>query len=544
LAPQIKATYDFVIVGAGSAGCVLANRLSEGGESQVLLLEAGPADNSPMIRVPGFFTTAYRTPGQYGWVYSTAPQRHVDKRVMRDIRGKTLGGSSSLNGMLYCRGASSDYDGWAAAGNDGWNYREILPYFKRLEDYEDGESDYHGAGGPLYVGRSKLSHPLARAFVDAAQEAGHPYSEDINGAQREGFGPSHFTIKKGRRWSAAVGYLRPAMDRPNLTVATGALATRILLEKGRATGIEFVQGNHKQNVSAGEVILSAGAFQSPHLLMLSGIGAGDPLRKIGAAPRVDLPGVGKNLHDHGSITAQADCTAPITYARLNDPFFLGKELMRYAFKREGLMAECTIEAVGMFKAAVDSAIPDIKCQFVPIRLDLKTGLPLPQHGMINRMELTVPDSRGELRLASADPLAAPIIDVNYLAEESDRVRLRNAMRAAMEIFLQPAFKEFGVTPVAPVDLDDDVALDQHIRATLTNDHHAAGTCAMGKGPQAVVDAQLRVHGLEGLRVVDCSIMPKVVSGNTNAPTMMIAEKASDMILGKAPLPAAELKGAA
>ena len=542
MAPVLKASYDFVIVGAGSAGCVLANRLTADGDKQVLLLEAGPADNSMMLSVPGFFTTAYRTPGPFGWVYQTAPQQHVDKRVMRDIRGKTLGGSSSMNGMLYCRGAAADYDGWAAGndGSPGWSYREILPYFKRLEDYEDGESTYHGADGPLYVGRSKLSHPLAKAFVEAAQEAGHPYSEDINGAQREGFGPSHFTIKKGRRWSAAVGYLRPALKRPNLTVATGAQATRIMLDKARATGIEFVQNGRKQSVSAGEVILSGGAFQSPHLLMVSGIGAGDPLKKIGVSPRVDLPGVGKNLHDHGSITAQADCTAPITYARLNDPFFLGKELMRYAFQREGLMAECTIEAVGMFKGMADSVIPDIKCQFVPIRLDLKTGMPLPQHGMINRMELTVPDSRGELRLASADPLAAPIIDVNYLAAERDVVRLRNAMRVAMEIFRQPAFKEFGVTPVIPVDFDKDQTLDAYIRQTLTNDHHAAGTCAMGNGPDAVVDPQLRVHGVDGLRVVDCSIMPKVVSGNTNAPTMMIAEKASDMILGKTPLPAAQL----
>ena len=255
MAPVLKASYDFVIVGAGSAGCVLANRLTADGDKQVLLLEAGPADNSMMLSVPGFFTTAYRTPGPFGWVYQTAPQQHVDKRVMRDIRGKTLGGSSSMNGMLYCRGAAADYDGWAAGndGSPGWSYREILPYFKRLEDYEDGESTYHGADGPLYVGRSKLSHPLAKAFVEAAQEAGHPYSEDINGAQREGFGPSHFTIKKGRRWSAAVGYLRPALKRPNLTVATGAQATRIMLDKARATGIEFVQNGRKQSVSAGEV---------------------------------------------------------------------------------------------------------------------------------------------------------------------------------------------------------------------------------------------------------------------------------------------------
>ena len=532
--------FDIIIVGAGSAGCVLANRLTDGTGLNVLLVEAGPADRSPLIHMPGFFAAMYR-PGKFAWVYPTAPQVHVDGRVMRDVRGKVLGGSSSTNGMLYCRGAAQDYDGWAAMGNDGWSYREVLPYFKRAEDHACGEDAYHGVGGPLHVLRSPVNNPLARAFIQAAIEAGHPYNEDINGARREGFGPAESTVWRGRRWSTASAYLRPARRRPNLTVMTGAHVTRILLDKGKATGIELRQGKDRHVFSAGEVVLSAGAFQSPHLLLLSGIGDGDQLASHGIAVHAELKGVGRNLHDHASITAHATCTAPLSQAKLLSPVHAGKELLRGVFGRRGFMAECSIEAVGMIRSVPDQAVPDIKYQFVPIRLDHMTGDPLPEHGMVNRMELTVPESRGTLRLASADPSALPILDANYLGEEGDRKRLRAALRTAIDIYRQPAFEEYGVKPDMPVrDMDDDAALDAYIRATLTNDHHAAGTCKMGQGDEAVVGADLRVHGIDRLRVVDASIMPQVVSGNTNAPTIMIAEKASDMILGRAPLPAATL----
>ncbi|QZP09209.1 GMC family oxidoreductase N-terminal domain-containing protein [Caenibius sp. WL] len=536
--PQENRHFDIVIVGAGSAGCVLANRLSDGTGLRVLLVEAGPKDRSPLIHIPGFFTAMYR-PGKFSWVYPTAPQPHVDGRVLRDVRGKVLGGSSSTNGMLYCRGAAADYDGWAAMGNAGWSYREVLPYFKRAEDHDGGGDAYHGVGGPLHVKRSRVEHPLARAFIAAAVEAGHPYNEDINGARREGFGPAEATIWHGRRWSTASAYLKPALKRPNLTVMTGAQVTRILIDKGRAVGIELARGSHVVTCMAGEVVLSAGAFQSPHLLMLSGIGDGRKLAAHGIRAGVDLPGVGANLHDHASITAHARCSAPISYSSLLNPLHAGQELFKGLIGRRGFMADCSIEAVGMVRSLPEQPVPDIKYQFVPIRLDPLTSQPLPEHGMVNRMELTVPESRGEVRLASADPLALPVLDANYLAEPGDLARLREALRMAIEIYRQPAFREFGVEPDLPVaDMADDAALDTYIRATLTNDHHAAGTCKMGHDPAAVVDARLRVHGVDNLRVVDASVMPVVVSGNTNAPTIMIAEKASDMILGREPLPAA------
>lgn len=527
-------------MGAGSAGCVLANRLSDGTGLNILLVEAGPYDRSPLIHVPGLFSTLYRS-GKFGWVYRTTPQSQIDGRVLRDLRGKVLGGSSSVNGMLYCRGAAQDYDGWAAMGNDGWGYRDVLPYFKRAEDHDRGEDTFHGVGGPLHVQRSPVNNALAKAFIKAGVEAGHSYNEDINGTRREGFGPAEATIWRGRRWSAASAYLRPANHRPNLTVMTGAHVTRVLLDRNRATGIELRQGKDRHTFSAGEIVLSAGAFQSPHLLLLSGIGHGEQLASHGIAVHAELPGVGRNLHDHASITAHATCSAPLSQARLLNPLFAVQELLRGLVRRKGFMAECSIEAVAMIRSTPQQTVPDIKYQFVPIRLDHITGDALPEHGMVNRIELTVPESRGELRLASADPLAPPVLDANYLAEPSDRRRLRLALRTAIELYRQPAFQAYGVVPDIPVrDLDDDAELDAYIRATLTNDHHAAGTCKMGGGRDAVVDASLRVHGIKHLRVVDASIMPQVVSGNTNAPTMMIAEKASDIILGRECLPAAAL----
>lgn len=407
--------FDIIIVGAGSAGCALAHRLTEDTGLRVLLVEAGPKDSSHLIRIPGLFATMYHQ-GRYAWVYPTAPQAGVDGRSLRDVRGKVLGGTSSINGMLYCRGAAADYDGWAAMGNPGWSYSEVLPYFKRAEDHNCGEDAYHGSGGPLHVQRSTVDHPLARAFIDAGVEAGFPRNEDINGAQRAGFGPAESTVWRGRRWSAADAYIRPARGRKNLTVLTDAHVTRVLIQNGQATGINVIQGKEEVTYSAGEVILSAGAFHSPHLLMLSGIGDGAQLSSVGIRTLIDLPGVGQNLHDHASISAHATCTAPISWAKLTSPVHAGLEMMKSIFLRRGFLAGCTIEAVGMVKSTAEMEVTDIKYQFVPIRLNPLTDEPLAEHGMVNRMELTVPESRGEIRLASANPLDLPILDAQYLSD--------------------------------------------------------------------------------------------------------------------------------
>ncbi len=531
MARGFSKSYDIIIVGAGSAGCVLANRLSQDGARNILLLEAGPRDKSPLIHVPGFFSAMYRA-GRFAWVYNTAPQRHVDGRVLRDIRGKVLGGSSSVNGMLYCRGAPADYDGWAALGNEGWSYREVLPYFKRAEDHSAGANAYRGVGGPLTVTRAEVRNPLALAFMQAGVQAGFPYNEDINGQEREGFGPAEWTIRNGRRWSAAAAYLRPALRRPNLTVLSGVQACKVVLEGTRAVGVEVQTGGACHVVNASTVVLSAGAFESPHILMLSGIGDAQKLAAVGITPRVHLPGVGQNLHDHPSITVHATCTAPVTMARLLNPVVAAHEALRALVARRGVLAECSIEAVAMLRATPESAVPDVKCQFVPIRLDPVTGAPLKAHGMLNRLELTVPESRGELRVRAADPRVPPEIDLNFLSHPDDVRKLRNAFRMAVDVFSQPAFAPFGTKVDLPPGGMNDEAIDAYIRQTLTNDHHAAGTCAMGQSAQAVVDQTLRVHGVENLRVVDASIMPRVVSGNTNAPVMMIAEKAADMILAR------------
>jgi len=529
--------FEHVIVGAGSAGCVLAHRLSADASRRVLLVEAGGSDWSPLVRAPGGLLPIMIS-GAFNWGYVSTPQKHLNDRVLYLPRGKVLGGSSSTNGMVYCRGTRSDYDEWSRLGNPDWSYAEVLPYFRRAETHELGASAYHGGSGPLRVGRMRVEHPLARAFVEAGQQAGHPYNDDTNGARRFGFGPTDVTAWQGRRQSSSTAYLAPARGRPNLSVITKALATRILFEGRRAVGVELVRRGRLERVRAArEVILSAGALNSPKLLLLSGVGAGAQLRAHGISEVLDLPGVGENLQDHLATHVKLRSRVPNSLFKYFGPLQGALAVARYVAFRRGPLADPGMEAVAFVGSTPGLADPDVKFHFL-MALYRNNGRELiPEHGFGVHVNAVKPRSRGSLRLASADPAAAPRIDQNYLADPHDLAVMRAGIRIAREVFRQRAFdpyrgEELDPGPQAVSDAD----LDAYVREKSEADYHSVGTCGMGNGPLAVVDAELRVHGLEGLRVADASVMPRIVSGNTNLATIMIAEKASDLILGRPALP--------
>ncbi len=522
---------DYIIVGAGSAGCVLANRLSADPTIEVVLLEAGGRDSSPFIHMPAGYRQLMIS-GAVDWGYRTSPQKHCYDRSFHWPRGKVLGGSSSINGMVYIRGHASDYDRWAQLGNRGWSYAEVLPYFKRAESWEHGEDEYHGGGGPLRTSRVKDFHPLALAWLEAGAQAGYQRTSDVNAASQEGFGPLDSTISEGRRYSTAYCYLRPALSRPNLKVITHALASRVLMQGGRAVGVEYLRKGRTETLRADrEVILAGGAINSPQLLQLSGIGDGDHLRALGLKTVHDLKGVGRNLSDHVAAEIRQMCARPISLLNELRPLKIAKSLVRYMLTRKGPIAHPGIEAVAFVKSRPEIVAPDLQYHFIMIMYG-ENGLELHKsHGYQPLVNVQRPESVGTVLINSSDPTKAPDIDPNYLAEPEDIRVLRDGVKIGREVLAQHAFDPYRGPELSPgADVKTDAQIDEYLRRNCHTQYHPVGTCKMGQDSMGVVDASLKVHGLEGLRVVDASIMPTMVSANTNAATIMIAEKGSDMIL--------------
>ncbi len=524
--------YDYIIIGGGSAGCVLAARLSEDPGVQVALLEAGPPDDSVLIHCPAGLALLAKS-GQANWGLQTVPQAGLNGRCGYQPRGKVLGGSSSVNAMIYTRGHPRDYDDWAAQGNPGWAWSDVLPFFKRAEHNERGADDFHGSGGPLNVMDLRSPNRHSPDFVQAGVEAGYAHNPDFNGAEQEGVGLYQVTHKNGERYSAAKAYLTPHRARPNLHVLTGAHATRILLEGKRAVGVEFVHGGQKRELRATrEVLLSAGALLSPQLLMLSGIGPADQLREHGITLHHELPGVGRNLQDHVDVVLVYD--APQLTELFGLSFKGALNMVRGIFEwrrqRSGMLTTNFAEAGGFIRSQASEAIPDLQLHFVVGKLVNHGRTTTTGHGYSCHVCLLRPKSRGSVRLASADPLAAPLIDPAFLAERDDMDRLIRGFKLMRSILLQPALARFGARELpASASARSDAQIEDFIRNHADTIYHPVGSCRMGPGPMDVVDAQLRVHGLQGLRVVDASVMPGLVGGNTNAPVIMMAEKAAALI---------------
>ncbi len=524
--------FDYLIVGGGSAGSVLAARLSEDPAINVALLEAGPRDDSVLIHCPAGLALLAKS-GQANWGFQTVPQAGLDGRRGYQPRGKVLGGSSSINAMIYTRGHRQDYDHWAAQGNPGWRWDDVLPYFKRAEHNARGADDFHGSGGPLHVMDLRSPNRHSPDFVAAAQQAGFTQNPDFNGAEQEGVGLYQVTHKNGERYSAAKAYLTPHLGRPNLQVITGAQTTRILLEGKRAVGVEYRQdGTLKQLRATREVLLCAGALQSPQLLMLSGIGPQAQLQDKGIATLHHLPGVGQNLHDHVDVVLVYDAPA------LTDLFGLSfkgalnvlRGIGEWRRHRSGMLTTNFAEAGGFIRSQAGEAIPDLQLHFVVGKLVDHGRTTTTGHGYSCHVCLLRPQSRGSVQLASKDPLAAPLIDPNFLAERDDMERLVRGFKLMRHILAQPALAGLGGRELATsATARSDQEIERYIRGHADTIYHPAGSCRMGPGAMDVVDARLRVHGLQGLRVVDASIMPSLVGGNTNAPVIMIAEKAADLI---------------
>ncbi len=537
-------TPDYIIVGAGSAGCVLANRLSADPQVRVLLLEAGGSDKSLLYRMPAGFFALMKT-GQGNWNFESVPQPELGGRRMYFPRGKVLGGSSSVNGMVVSRGNAGDYDHWAALGNAGWSWSDLLPYFKRIERYPGGDPALRGHDGPIPVTISPLQtmNPIARAWIDAGLQAGHPFNPDVNAGDPLGMGQMQSNYDAGLRQSASSCYLRPAMQRPNLRVLTGALAQRVLIEQHRAVGVEYRHRGRTVKLQAQrEVILAGGVINSPQLLQLSGIGAPQDIRPHGIALRHELPGVGRNLKDHIAIALKQRATQPLSLLSSLKPAAMAKALLQYLISKSGPTAAGALEAWAHLKSQPELAYPDLQIYVVPLLYNDHGRDVIKEEGFMAVMNGSRPRSAGTVKIASADPQAAPLIDPRYFsdAEGEDLRVLRAGLRLSREIFAQPAYDGLRGSEYAPgSDKTSDAELDAYIRTQANTLYHPVGTCRMGSDRMAVVDSALRVRGIDALRVVDASIMPELISGNTNFPAMVIAEKAADLIAGGTPLATAQ-----
>ncbi len=537
--------YDYIVVGAGSAGCVLANRLSAGGENRVLLLEAGSRDTNYLFRLPMLMGKLMHS-GIYNWNYHTEPEPNLAGRAVYWPRGKALGGSSTINGMIYVRGNPADYNGWEALGSPGWSYEQVLPYFKRSEGHVDRDDPYHAHQGELTVQRARAQNPMFDTYIEAGQQAGYPFTDDFNGARQEGFGRYDFTIRHGKRCSAATAFLDPARERSNLTVVTNALVHRVVFSGARAVGVAYRVGGKLVEARAGkEIILAAGVVNSPHLLMLSGIGDSEELGRHGIPLVQHLPGVGKNVQDHVDCCLVYEFTQPVSlYNDLRmDKVTLG--VIQAALFGTGFITTFPYEAGSFIKSSASLEVPDIQTHFMPATeasANLHWSLPFVRkqatganHGLTIRVGPLNPGSRGSIALRSADPSDPPLIRANYLAHRRDVETTIAGVQLLREVVAQPAFAGVRGRELAPgpaYQTDKQLA-DWLVDAAMTT-LHPVGSCKMGSGADAVVDAQLRVHGTRGLRVADASIMPVITRGNTNAPAIMIAEKASDMILDRQP----------